>query len=269
MKFCRMAVCAVCLGTGGGLVPAHADELTRQLQEELRRRYQYFGEIDGRPSAELAAALKNFQKRKGIPLSGLADETTTRSLGIGLAPARIASGPPLPDIPVLRSDAAREISEADQEFLRNLKEGALVTPSLANPEAEAEVARPAAEGLELAAVETFIRNYLHAAQAEMPERELGHYADRLDYFDHGKVARSFVEKDVRRYYRRWPERKYTLLGLEVTAHSPAEATVKFRIRFELKGKRESATGQTDNTFRVRRTSTGLELIQMREKLVRS
>src|SRR4051812_5068483 len=111
---------AVALGWAvGGIAPARADETTRQIQEELRRRYQYFGEIDGRPSDELAAALKSYQKRKNLSPSGQADEPTTQSLGIRWS-VGAAVDTTLPDGPVLKSDAAREVSEADQEFLRKL-----------------------------------------------------------------------------------------------------------------------------------------------------
>jgi peptidoglycan hydrolase-like protein with peptidoglycan-binding domain len=223
MNFSRIAIAAVWCGAGVDLFSAHADELTRQVQEELRRRYQYFGEIDGRPSEELAAALKNFQKRKVLSLSGLTDETTIRSLGIGSAPGRVSARPPLPDVPVLRSDAAREISEADQEFLRNLEESGPETPG--GVESVSDGVRPSSAGLEPTAIEGFVRTYLIAAQAETPDKELGLYADGIEYFDHGKVDRRFVEKDVRRYYRRWPERKYTLLQMQVTAQSPGGATV--------------------------------------------
>ena len=43
-----------------------ADETVRQVQEELRKRNLYFGNIDGQESPELAGALKRYQKRKGL-----------------------------------------------------------------------------------------------------------------------------------------------------------------------------------------------------------
>src|SRR5687768_15955037 len=117
MKTLACGFLAVICGLAIG--PLRADETTRRLQEDLRRRYQYFGEIDGQQSEELTKALKSFQKRKGIAPSGLPDLATTQSLGLpveGNQPVQLAST--LPDVPVLKSDQARDISEVDREFLR-------------------------------------------------------------------------------------------------------------------------------------------------------
>src|SRR3954465_9559218 len=84
---------------------ALADEQTRQVQEELRKRHLFFRDIDGRPSQEYALALKRYQQRQGFAQSGIADDVTLYSLGIG-EPASPAEGKAdLPDVPVLKSDA--------------------------------------------------------------------------------------------------------------------------------------------------------------------
>lgn len=197
----RRIPCALVLALAFSPVWSHADELTRRLQEELRRRYQYFGEIDGRPSDELTGALRSYQKRKGIEQSGAADLATVRSLGLpvvdgGAAQLAIA----LPDVPVLKSDQARQISEADREFLRNLDKEA--EENAATSVALPPVAQPPRGDADEAAVKQFIRDYLTAAEGADPSRELGFYAPRVDYFDHGVVPESFIDSDVRRYYKR-------------------------------------------------------------------
>src|SRR5688500_17498288 len=42
-----------------------AQDEVRCVQEELRRRSLYFGNVDGRESAELADATRRYQRRKG------------------------------------------------------------------------------------------------------------------------------------------------------------------------------------------------------------
>jgi hypothetical protein len=89
-----------------GWSTALADEETRQVQEELRKRHLFFRDIDGRPSPDFAMALKHYQQRKGFAQTGVADEVTLYSLGIG-EPAPPAEGAhDLPDVPVLKSDVA-------------------------------------------------------------------------------------------------------------------------------------------------------------------
>jgi len=114
-----------------------------------------------------------------------------------------------------------------------------------------------------------VRDYLAAAEKADPSEELGFYAERVDYFDHGLVSLQFVEKDIGRYYKRWPDRKFTLLAMEAARHrTPSEVTVKFRIRFELKSPREAATGESENTFRVGHGAGGVKLVSLRERRVR-
>src|ERR1700738_1230685 len=77
---------------------AFADEETRQVQEELRKRHLFFRDIDGRPSPEYSMALKRYQQRQGFAQTGYADEVTLYSLGIGAAApsAEGARGSPSP-----------------------------------------------------------------------------------------------------------------------------------------------------------------------------
>jgi hypothetical protein len=259
----RIVIVAIYCASVGSV---QGDELTRRLQEELRRRHQFFGDIDGKPSDELSKALQSYQKRKSLVESGVLDLTTAQSIGLPLEggrPAQLATS--LPDTPVLKSDEAREITEKDQEFLRNLEEISESVPPVPEPESVAH--GPVA--IDTAAVEQFIRDYLMAAEAADPAKELGYYAARVDYFDHGLVPRSFIEKDVRNYYKRWTNRKFEVVELQVRSTSPTEATVVFRIRFDLKGKRDRATGQTDNTFKVRQINESFQLTSMRERRVRT
>src|SRR3954469_21137895 len=85
---------------------ALADEQTRQVQEELRKRHLFFRDIDGRPSLEYALAIKRYQQRMGFAQSGVADENTLYSLGIGEAAPPAEGTTNLPDVPVLKSDAS-------------------------------------------------------------------------------------------------------------------------------------------------------------------
>ena len=60
----------------------HAQDEVRSVQEELRRRSLYFGNVDGRESAELAEATRRYQRRKGFTPTGKPDRDTLRSLGL-------------------------------------------------------------------------------------------------------------------------------------------------------------------------------------------
>jgi peptidoglycan hydrolase-like protein with peptidoglycan-binding domain len=93
-----------------------ADETVRQVQEELRKRNLYFGNIDGQESPELAGALKRYQKRKGFAVTGQVDEETATSLHVQTA--TVASTATLPDGPVLKSDTASALPESQRLALQ-------------------------------------------------------------------------------------------------------------------------------------------------------
>ena len=81
---------------------ARADETVRQVQEELRKRNLYFGNIDGQASPVLVDALKRYQTRKGFAVTGKVDPDTATSLHVQAAPATATAA--MPDMPVLKSD---------------------------------------------------------------------------------------------------------------------------------------------------------------------
>src|SRR3954453_19320173 len=90
---------------------ARADETVRQIQEELRKRNLYFGNIDGQNSPVLGDALKRYQTRKGFPITGQVDKDTARSLHISPSPVAAAT---LPDVPVLKSDTESALPESQR-----------------------------------------------------------------------------------------------------------------------------------------------------------
>ncbi|HEX8309910.1 MAG TPA: peptidoglycan-binding domain-containing protein [Chthoniobacteraceae bacterium] len=98
-----------------------AEEEVRSVQEELRRRNLYFGDIDGRRTPELEQAVKRYQKKKGFSTSGREDRETLRSLGL----VQRAPDEPLPKAvewpsePVLKSDA---VIDVDREAVRIAEE---------------------------------------------------------------------------------------------------------------------------------------------------
>ena len=81
-------MCFVLIGTAA---PLRADEKVRQVQEELRKRNLYFGNVDGQESPELSGALKRYQTRKGFAVTGSVDDETATSLHIQTTIAPAAS----------------------------------------------------------------------------------------------------------------------------------------------------------------------------------
>lgn len=233
-----------------------ADELTRQVQEELRRRHLFFSEIDGRNTPDVVSALKRYQERQGFVQTGVADEVTLRSLGVVNDPTPPAEGGAevLPDIPVLRSDSKLPEMNA-------LPPLPPPTPNPANtkPISKAEAAE-------------FVQRYLAACESPSINDELGFYSDRVDYFDHGVVDRQYVKNELAAYDQRWARRTYKLSSPVRAQKNGKTMTAKFRVAFQVANMpaNRAANGRTDETFGLdRRADGGLEIVSIREERVRN
>ena len=69
-----------------GLVPlTRADSTVQEAQQELKEQGYYFGQINGEKDADTIAAIRRFQIRSGLPITGELDEQTLRTLRSGTA----------------------------------------------------------------------------------------------------------------------------------------------------------------------------------------
>jgi len=76
-----------------------ADQTTSAVQQELKDQGFYYGDVDGKKSADTTAAIRRYQIRNGLQITGEIDAETLRSLGIGAAAARSAPRPQLATTP--------------------------------------------------------------------------------------------------------------------------------------------------------------------------
>lgn len=106
-----------------------ADELTKSVQSVLKEQGFFYGEATGASGPETAAAVKRFQIRNGLEVTGTFTKETLDALGLGgepAAPAPVEPAPkaaapierqPEPPPPVnLRKD--NSVQEKDRDFLR-------------------------------------------------------------------------------------------------------------------------------------------------------
>jgi peptidoglycan hydrolase-like protein with peptidoglycan-binding domain len=59
-----------------------ADDLTRALQQRLKDQGFYYGEVDGHGGEETSAAIRRFQIRNGLRVTGQLNDETLRTLGM-------------------------------------------------------------------------------------------------------------------------------------------------------------------------------------------
>jgi hypothetical protein len=254
-------LCFILIGASG-LV--RADEKIRQAQEELRKRNLYFGNVDGQESPELSGALRRYQTRKGFAVSGSVDDETAASLHIVTAAATDRS---LPDLPVLRSDAARDLTDQQRVALEQVADENLDSAPSPIPPAE-----PPGPGQDLTPerINKYVTDYLRDAESNEVAPQISYFAYPVDYFDHGLVNEQFVLKDVRNYLKRWPQRKYTLTQ-PVSFFAGAregETKVEFVIAYNVRNKDHAAAGRTRNWWTLRADGAELKIVAIREQRLR-
>src|SRR5689334_13749299 len=63
-----------------GVSSLHADQTVRSLQQTLKQQGCYYGKVTGQKSAETTAAIRRYQIRNGLKVTGALNDETTRSL---------------------------------------------------------------------------------------------------------------------------------------------------------------------------------------------
>ena len=249
---------------------ARADETVRQVQEELRKRNLYFGNIDGQTSPVLVDALKRYQTRKGFAVTGAVDGDTATSLHVQATTAA-ATATVMPDMPVLKSDIESALPESQRLALqKEAEEKPDLTPS---PPPPAESPAPG-QDLTPDRVNKFVQDYLRDAETDNVAAQVKYYAFPVRYFDHGTVPQQFVTQDTSNYVKRWPERKYTLTGPVnfFAAEKEGETAVEFTIAFELRSAartaKNRAVGKTKNWWTIRAQGDELKIVAIREARLR-
>jgi peptidoglycan hydrolase-like protein with peptidoglycan-binding domain len=79
-------------GTTGEQRPEQKQIITQDnlklVQERLKTEGVYAGPVDGEMNARTEAALRAYQEKQGLPISGAADETTLKQLQLELPTVR-------------------------------------------------------------------------------------------------------------------------------------------------------------------------------------
>src|SRR5574338_168924 len=79
----RLLLCLIVIVIFGAVTFAHADETIRLLQQTLKNQGFYYGELTGDKSAETTSAIRRYQIRKGLRVTGELNEETLRSVKSG------------------------------------------------------------------------------------------------------------------------------------------------------------------------------------------
>jgi Putative peptidoglycan binding domain len=228
-----------------------ADSQIASVQESLRARGFYYGEINGEESNATAAAITRFQVRSGIEVTGELNEETLRSLGIEASkPVEPNAG----DQSRPRIEAWRALREQDRKFLEQMS-------------ASQRTDETRERALEATQIQDFVAGFVVAGISEDVDAELQFYAEKADYYDRGLVSKDFIRKDISRYNQKWPTRRYWLDG-DINILNGLEADpieVRYQIRYAVRNQQKESSGTAVKTLRLKKAGDGLEITSVREK----
>ena len=66
-----------------GVCAVQADQTTSAVQQALKEQGFYYGEVTGKKTSDTTAAIRRYQIRNGLQITGEIDAETLRSLGVG------------------------------------------------------------------------------------------------------------------------------------------------------------------------------------------
>jgi len=89
-----------------------ADSTVQEAQQELKEQGYYFGQINGETDADTIAAIRRFQIRSGLPITGELDEQTLRTLRSGTAASAAPTNTQQPQRPEDDATANEQSEEA-------------------------------------------------------------------------------------------------------------------------------------------------------------
>ena len=90
----------------GRCQPLRADQTTSAVQQVLKDAGFYYGDVNGEKTAETTAAIRRYQIRNGLQITGEIDAETLRSLGVGSGATRPAAQPQTATTPREETEAS-------------------------------------------------------------------------------------------------------------------------------------------------------------------
>lgn len=120
MRAFWIALAALCCAA---VLPANGDETIASMQQALKGQGFYYGEITGTKDADTTAAIRRYQIRNGLKITGDLNEETQKSLGLrGNTPAKSAPvpqpqrrGPSAPPAPQTAQPPADDTSDLRED----------------------------------------------------------------------------------------------------------------------------------------------------------
>lgn len=116
-----------------------------------------------------------------------------------------------------------------------------------------------------------VRRILSLNERKDVAATLSHYADQVNYYDRGNVDRDYIRKDMGYYFRNWDTIHSTLEGevVMIVTGEPDTRIVKFVSAYTVQNAKRTATGRTENIWKVKRVHNDLKIVDVKQRIIRN
>ncbi|MCE5245117.1 MAG: hypothetical protein LLF99_18150, partial [Desulfobacteraceae bacterium] len=115
-----------------------------------------------------------------------------------------------------------------------------------------------------------VRRILSLNERKDVTATLSHYADQVNYYDRGNVDRDYIRKDMGYYFRNWDTIHSALEGevVMIVTGEPDMRIVKFVSAYTVQNAKRTATGRTENIWKVKRINSDLKIVDVKQRIIR-
>ncbi len=98
----------------------------------------------------------------------------------------------------------------------------------------------------------FVEEFFARSGADGPDGLMEFYADEVEFYKKGLVAKDFVREDKTQYFQRWPKREYKPSGKAKVADVPGtkKKRIEVPVRYKAKNAEKTASGEAVFVFVV-------------------
>jgi hypothetical protein len=116
-----------------------------------------------------------------------------------------------------------------------------------------------------------VEHMLHLTSRKSLDSILYYYADSVNYYARGDVAKDYIRRDLGYYFKNWDRIRSSLEGdiQLIDTSRPDIKVVRFQSSYEVENATRSVSGTADNTWKVQRTRTGLKVIDQKQSVLSS
>ena len=120
-------------------------------------------------------------------------------------------------------------------------------------------------------LQMLVEHVLHLTEKKSLEALLYYYGDQVNYYGRGEVTKEYIRKDMGYYFKNWDSIACSLVSDVVVVDTDRSDTkiLRFTSRYAVENARKSLSGQTDNMWKVRKTPTGLKVIDQKQSILRT